>query len=153
VYTASCWEPRVNKAGTFPGPGPCCRVFTAGPSPPVVPSWPSRLHRWSPLLWSWSRAEPAGWLCKAGARSFWNTRCFPSLRSWQAVLQVANLSWQPCYPHPLQRTQKGAEMEDAWKKHVLLSQRLVLITSGGGSIANKLDASSFYFLRSSWNRH
>lgn len=72
--------------------------------------------------------------------------------SWQAMLQVANLPWQPCYPHPLQCTQKGAETEDAWRKYILLSQRLVLIISSDVTIANKLDASSFYFLHSSWNR-
>lgn len=64
--------------------GLSCRTFSSS-----SPSWLAHLRQYF-------SSGPSELVAYAG---FWNTRCSPSLQSWQAILQVADLS---CYPHPVQ---------------------------------------------------
>lgn len=104
------------------------QALLAGPLTPVA------------LLW----AEPAGWvgwLLKYKVFSFL-APLTSHVASSRPVMAVS-LS-PPCSACP--------EMEDAWRKYFLFTQCLVLIISGNVTVANKLDASSSYFLHGSWNR-
>lgn len=137
MCTVTCWELYANKARTFCGPASCSWAFHAGPSPPAVPlGWPtfassSLLGRgsWLPML----AFEIQGIVFLAQLTSH--------VASSRLVMAV--LLSPPCSACP--------EMEDAWRKYFLFTQCCVLIISGDVTVANKLDASSFYFLHGSWN--